>query len=98
MTLKDISSKYQDNLIQFFSDEKIIEQIYKEQYGLEDYLANKDFYNSSYKNILNNTLFIPYITQQHLENYINSYIEKYSNDYVQKYLQKDVKLLEDLQS
>ena len=98
MTLKDISSKYQDNLIQFFSDEKIIEQIYKEQYGLEDYLANKDFYNSSYKNILNNTLFIPYITQQHLENYINSYIEKYGNDYVQKYLQKDVKLLEDLQS
>lgn len=97
MTLKDISSKYQENLYQFFSDEKIIELIYKEQYGEKEYIDNKDFYNSTFKKILKDIVFVPYITSEHLEDYINSYKSKYGEKYVQEHLASDILLLKNLQ-
>ena len=33
MHLKDISEKYQENLVSFFNNDKVIDFIYKEQYG-----------------------------------------------------------------
>lgn len=72
MNLGDISERYQKNLMEFFNDDRIIEYIYIEQYGEENYIENKEKYHEEFKEIMANTVFIPYITLEHFEQYIQS--------------------------
>lgn len=80
MNLADISNIYQENLNSFFRNKKVIELIYKEQFGSDNYQENADLYQKKYNDIMDNTVFVPYITLQDLDNFlINSqmnYIDK----------------------
>ena len=96
MNLQDISSLYEENLINFFNNEKIIELIYKEQYGDKEFNAHKDKYINEYTNIMNNTIFIPYITLEHLENFILSTQQKYGENYIKENYNQELSLLKRL--
>ena len=93
MNLKDISEKYQENLVNFFNNDKVIDFIYKEQYGEKNYEENKEICRKEYKNIIDNTVFVPYITLQHLEDFIKSAENKHGQKYVEKNLNSENNLL-----
>ena len=93
MNLKDISEKYQENLVSFFNNDKVIDFIYKEQYGEKNYEENKEICRKEYKNIIDNTVFVPYITLQHLEDFIKSAENKHGQKYVEKNLNSEYNLL-----
>lgn len=67
MNLGDISNIYKENLESFFSNEKVIELIYKEQFGSENYEKNKEEYHKKFNQIMDNTVFMPYITLNDLD-------------------------------
>ena len=96
MNLKNISDMYQKNLVEFFSNEKVIDFIYEEQYGKENYAQNKEKCKKEYKDILDNTIFVPYITIEHLETLINSAKSKYGIKYVENNLKAENNLLSKL--
>ena len=96
MKLQDISDIYEKNLKDFFRNEKVIECIYTEQYGEENYKKNKEKYHLAYNEILDNTMFIPYITLDHLREYINSVRIKYGKSYVENNLKEETQLLKNL--
>ena len=95
MDLKEISKKYQENLIQFFNNDQVIDIIYEEQYG-KHYAENKEKCKEEYKHLLNSTIFVPYITIEHLQNYIDSYKMIYGEDYVKCTLKDENDLLSKL--
>ena len=82
MNLQDISNIYQKNLITFFNDEKVIELIYKEQFGSKNYDENREYYLKKYKDIINNTVFIPYITLEHLDNFLINKQKNYAKNFM----------------
>ena len=85
MQLEDIAKRYRDNLRSFFSDETVIEQIYKEQYGKENYTANSGAYKEQYRYILDNTVFVPYITIEHLQQFLGQMSFKYGKEYLKRF-------------
>lgn len=93
MELKSISEEYQKNLDSFFRDDTVIDIIYEEQYGKANYNKKKEAYKKEYTNIMNNTIFIPYITLAHLENFIKSARKKYGDIYVKNNLKSEEHLL-----
>lgn len=92
MELEDISKKYKENIENFLKNKEVIEQIYKEQYGEEEYNKNKDMYNEQYKEIIENTVVIPYITLEHLENVLVSIGKTYGKEYVEENYKNEVNL------
>ena len=85
MNLQDISNIYQKNLITFFNDEKVIELIYKEQFGSKNYDENREYYLKKYKDIINNTVFIPYITLEHLDNFLINKQKNYAKNFLESH-------------
>ena len=94
MNLQDISDVYQKNLMDFFSKEEVVECIYKEQYGEENYKNNKEKYHEEYKKILENTVFIPYVTLEHLQKFITANKDKYGEQYIRHAFNEENKLLQ----
>ena len=84
MNLEDISEEYQKSLVSFFNNEKVIEHIYKEQYGEDDYKLHEDEYKKQYKEILDNTVFIPYITLEDVERFLRTNVDKYGENFVKE--------------
>lgn len=70
MNLEDISEIYQKNLIEFFSNEKVMDIICEEQYGFEEYELHKEEYEKRYMDVLKNTVFVPYTTLEGLETFL----------------------------
>ncbi len=94
MSLEDISNIYQKSLNSFFRNKQIINLIYTEQFGkkytdYEEELKKKygeeyfkhDIYYKEYMHILDNTVFIPYITLKDLDRMLinerASFVSKY---------------------
>ena len=94
MNLEDISNIYQKSLNSFFRNKQIINLIYTEQFGkkytdYEEELKKKygeeyfkhDVYYKEYMHILDNTVFIPYITLKDLDRMLinerASFVSKY---------------------
>lgn len=92
MNLEDISEEYQKSLVSFYNDDRIIDHIYKEQYGEENYNLHKDEYRKQYREILDNTVFVPYITLESLELFLALNQKKYGENYVQKKYPDELKL------
>ena len=92
MDLGDISNIYQENLNSFFRDEKVIELIYKEQFGSENYEENKEFYLEKFKNIMDNTLFIPYITLTDLDRILMQIQNSHGDVYLKTNFNKELAL------
>lgn len=82
MDFKYIVNQYKNNLATIFSNEQVIESIYKEQYGEKTYLENKEEYNNRYKEIMSKTMFVPYITLEHLQNLVKDIRYKYGEKYL----------------
>lgn len=93
-TLEGISSKHQEELVNFFKDDKVIEYIYKEQFGEENYNAKDNFYVSykdrklhhkyhdKFEKILETTVFIPYITLDNLDDMLINAQKTYGRFYL----------------
>lgn len=92
MNLDEISEKYQQNLIKFFDDDKVMEYIYTEQYGYDDYVSHKDEYTKQYRKILENTVFIPYITLEDLDNFIDTTKKNKGEKFVNENLIEEIRL------
>ncbi|MBO4292817.1 MAG: hypothetical protein J5881_00265 [Clostridia bacterium] len=97
MDLGDISNIYKENLNSFFRNEEVIDLIYTEQFGSDNYNdETKKDYLEKYNSIIDNTLFIPYITLDDLDNMLiqqrNLYGDKYLKDNFSKelYLSKKI--------
>ena len=85
ITLEEISEKYQSELVNFFSDEQVIDYIYNEQYGSTYYSKNRHKCLCEYKDIMDNTVFIPYIRLEDFEMFLISRIPtEISNDIANK--------------
>ena len=98
MDLSNISNIYKENLENFFKNEKIIEIIYKEQYGEKNYNNNKEKYQKDFREIMNNTVFIPYITIDHFEDFIASTRQQFGDEYIEQNYNKELSLLKKLQN
>lgn len=92
MNLDDISEKYQKNLISFFYDERIIDHIYKEQYGEESYKIHKDEYRKQYEDIMKNTVFMPYVSLRDLARFLLYNKGLYGADYVKENYPEELEL------
>ena len=92
MNLGDISNIYQENLNSFFRNEKVIELIYKEQFGSEKYSENKKNYHENFKNIIDNTLFVPYIRLEDLDKILSIYGNEYAKANFAKELNLSIRL------
>lgn len=101
MSLEDISNIYQKSLNSFFRNKQIINLIYTEQFGkkytdYEEELKKKygeeyfkhDIYYKEYMHILDNTVFIPYITLKDLDRMLinerASFVSKYLEENPEK--------------
>lgn len=107
--LGDISNIYQENLNSFFRNDSIIKLIYEEQFGSDNYQENYELYQKKYNEIMDNTVFIPYITLQDLDdflmdsqrNYVNFYFEANPNKkthLLQQILQKKQNIIKEYSS
>ena len=92
MNLGDISNIYQENLNSFFRNEKVIELIYKEQFGSEKYDENKELYHENFENIIDNTLFVPYIRLEDLDKILSIYGNEYAKANFAKELNLSIRL------
>lgn len=92
MNLGDISNIYQENLNSFFRNEKVIELIYKEQFGSEKYDENKELYHENFKNIIDNTLFVPYIRLEDLDRILKQLRLSNGDNYVKTNFAKELNL------
>lgn len=92
MNLEDISNKHQKDLNKFFRNAKVIEYIYKEQFGEQDY-NNKNYYkdgdktvynkyHDKFNEILDNTIFVPYITLDNLDDMLINAQETFGRVYL----------------
>ena len=70
MDLEHISQEYQQGLIKFFNNKKVIDFIYEVQYGKDYYNRNKESCTKQYEQIMKNTLFVPYITMEDLGDFL----------------------------
>lgn len=101
MNLEDISNKHLKNLNSFFRDDKVIEYIYKEQFGEKNYNDNNYYidgdaavhnhYHDKFNEILDNTIFIPYITLDHLDNMLINAQRTFGRVYLDLYENLDKK-------
>lgn len=93
MDLGDISNIYKENLNSFFRNEEVIDLIYTEQFGSDNYNnETKKDYLEKYNSILDNTLFIPYITLDDLDNMLIQQRELYGDNYIKENLGKELNL------
>ena len=67
--------------------------ISEEQYGKESYQEQKAEFTQRYKDIMKNTVFIPYITLEHLEKFIIFIKLKYGNEEAETKFPQEIKLL-----
>ena len=93
MELGDITRKYSENLNDFFANSGVIDIIGEEQYGKESYQEQKAEFTQRYKDIMKNTVFIPYITLEHLEKFIIFIKLKYGNEEAETKFPQEIKLL-----
>lgn len=84
MDLGSISDIYKENLKNFFNDERIIKLIYEEQFGKEYYKNNSKKCQDKYEEIMKNTVFVPYITMEHLEDFLVSVSNKSGDEYIKQ--------------
>lgn len=102
MDLADISNIYQENLNSFFRNDKVIELIYKEQFGDENYNEKnykdndsdeiRNSYHDKFKEILDNTIFIPYITLADLDNILIQQRKLYGDKYLKTDFSQELSL------
>lgn len=96
MNLGDISNIYKENLNSFFRNPKVIDLIYEEQFGSHNYDKSKDKirnqYLEKYNSILDNTLFIPYITLDDLDNMLIQQRKLYGDKYIKDNFSKELNL------
>ena len=93
MDLGDISNIYKENLNSFFRNEEVIDLIYTEQFGSDNYNdETKKDYLEKYNSIIDNTLFIPYITLDDLDNMLIQQRELYGDNYIKDNLGKELNL------
>lgn len=93
MELGDIAKKYSENLKAFFANSRVIDIIGEEQYGKESYQGQKAECTQRYNDIMTNTVFIPYITLEHLEKFIVFIKLKYGKEEAETKFPKEIKLL-----
>lgn len=98
MDLNSISNKYKINLEKFFNNDDVIEIIYRKQYGDEYYEANENECKQNFKEIMKNTVFVPYITMEHLEGFLVSIREEHGDQYLADNYGEELNLLKKLQN
>ena len=93
MELADISNKYQENLNSFFRNKEVIDLIYTEQFGSDNYNAKtREKYLEKYNSIINNTIFMPYITLDDLDNMLIQQRKLYGDNYFKNKFSKELRL------
>lgn len=96
--LISISNKYKNNLENFFKNEDVIEIIYRKQYGDTYYEMHKNECKKNFEEIMKNTVFIPYITMEHLEEFLFSIRLTQGDQYLVDNYSDELKLLKKLQN
>lgn len=92
MNLEDISNIYQEELKNFFRNEKVIELIYKKQFGTDAYDENKADYINRFNNIMANTVFMPFIRLKDLDNMLIHLRISHNDDYMKKNFREEINL------
>lgn len=96
--LISISTEYKNNLDNYFKNEDVIEIIYRKQYGDAYYEKNKNKCKENFEEIMKNTVFIPYITMEHLEEFLYSIRLTQGDQYLLENYSEELKLLKNLQN
>lgn len=98
MDLEHISQEYQQGLIKFFNNKKVIDFIYEEQYGKDYYNRNKESCIKQYEQIMKNTLFVPYITMEDLGDFLARTREERGDYFLDKFFSEEINLYRKLKS
>lgn len=94
--LISISTEYKNNLDNFFKNEDVIEIIYRKQFGDAYYEKNKATCQKNFEEIMKNTVFIPYVTMEHLEEFLFSIRLTQGDQYLIDNYSKELKLIKKL--
>jgi len=94
--LISISTECKNNLDNFFKNEDVIEIIYRKQYGDAYYEKNKATCKKNFEEIMKNTVFIPYVTMEHLEEFLFSIRLTQGDQYLIDNYSKELKLIKKL--
>lgn len=94
MDLDSISNEYKKNLDNFFNNEEVIRLIYEEQYGTDYYKNNANECKKKFKEIMENTVFVPYITMDHLDKFLILARDSFGRKYLSQNYRKELEFLD----